>query len=161
MPVRPTASAPWLEPSFGQTDGFMYADLGSDRAQELIDQITRRYENGGGGQARILQLGPGGLPMSMGSNATFVPPPSGGAPPSECFSLSKFRCRWWLTCVCCSAFRGRTDGRNDGRRRIRWTSSRHGWTPRHGWTSRDGRTSWRTANAIRAAAVWRSRRTPW
>lgn len=62
------------------------ADLGSDRAQELIDQITRRYENGGGGQARILQLGPGGLPMSMGSNATFVPPPSGGAPPSQCFS---------------------------------------------------------------------------
>ncbi|KWU45738.1 zf-U1-domain-containing protein, partial [Rhodotorula sp. JG-1b] len=58
-----------------------YANLGSDRAQELIDQITRRYENGGGGQARILQLGPGGLPMSMGSNATFVPPPSGGAPP--------------------------------------------------------------------------------
>lgn len=58
------------------------ADLGSDRAQELIDQITRAYENGGGGQARILQLGPGGMPMSMGSNATFVPPPAGGPPPS-------------------------------------------------------------------------------
>lgn len=68
---------------FGRLTVFMYADLGSDRAQELIDQITRRYENGGGGQARILQLGPGGLPMSMGSNATFVPPPSGGAPPSQ------------------------------------------------------------------------------
>ncbi|GAA5864653.1 hypothetical protein JCM3774_006027 [Rhodotorula dairenensis] len=58
-----------------------YANLGSDRAQELIDQITRAFENGGGGKARILQLGPGGLPMSMGANATFVPPPSGGLPP--------------------------------------------------------------------------------
>ncbi|CEQ39098.1 SPOSA6832_00622 [Sporobolomyces salmonicolor] len=54
-----------------------YASLGNDRAQELIDQITRAYENGGGGQARILQMGPGGLPMGVPQGAI----PLGVRPP--------------------------------------------------------------------------------
>ncbi|BGP37312.1 U1 small nuclear ribonucleoprotein C [Rhodotorula kratochvilovae] len=57
-----------------------YANLGSERAQELIDEICRKYENGGGGQARILQMGANGLPASMG-NLAFVAP-GAGAPPS-------------------------------------------------------------------------------
>ena len=72
-------------------------DLGSERAQELIDEICRKYEGGGGGQARILQMGANGLPASMG-NLAFVapgagaPPPGvggggGGAPPSTSRSL--------------------------------------------------------------------------
>ncbi|ORY90925.1 U1 zinc finger-domain-containing protein [Leucosporidium creatinivorum] len=46
-----------------------YASLGSDKAQDLIDQIAARYEGGGGGMARQLPMGPG-----------FQGPP-GGAPP--------------------------------------------------------------------------------
>ncbi|GJN87966.1 hypothetical protein Rhopal_000921-T1 [Rhodotorula paludigena] len=61
-----------------------YANLGSDRAQALIDEICRKYEHGGGGQARILQMGPGGLPSSMG-NLAFVAP-GGGAPPPMRFA---------------------------------------------------------------------------
>lgn len=51
------------------------AALGSDRAQELIDQITRAYENGGGGVARQ-------LPM----NAGMMGPPMGGPPGGSTFN---------------------------------------------------------------------------
>ncbi|GAA5821531.1 hypothetical protein JCM10212_000138 [Sporobolomyces blumeae] len=69
-----------------------YASLGNDRIQELIDNICAAYEHGGGGQARILQMGPGGLPMGAPVGAVAMgqmggggggPPPMGGmgAPP--------------------------------------------------------------------------------
>ncbi|KPV76944.1 uncharacterized protein RHOBADRAFT_12782 [Rhodotorula graminis WP1] len=57
-----------------------FANLGSERAQELIDEICRKYEGGGGGQARILQMGANGLPASMG-NLAFVAPGAGAPPP--------------------------------------------------------------------------------
>ncbi|GAA5955519.1 hypothetical protein JCM3765_006802 [Sporobolomyces pararoseus] len=74
-----------------------YASLGNDRVQELIDQICAAYEHGGGGQARILQMGPDGLPMgapvgaiAMGGNVGMpLPPPGavqGGAPPPMRFA---------------------------------------------------------------------------
>lgn len=58
----------------------MYAALGNDRVQELIDQICAAYEHGGGGQARILQMGPDGLPMGapVGAIAMGQGPPGGG-----------------------------------------------------------------------------------
>lgn len=63
-----------------------YASLGNDRVQELIDQICAAYEHGGGGQARILQMGPDGLPMgapvgaiAMGGNVGMPLPPPGAA----------------------------------------------------------------------------------
>ncbi|GAA5870991.1 hypothetical protein JCM16303_001653 [Sporobolomyces ruberrimus] len=72
-----------------------YASLGNDRVQELIDQICAAYEHGGGGQARILQIGPDGLPMGApqgaiamgggggggGGMGGMMPPPGGGPPP--------------------------------------------------------------------------------
>ncbi|GAA5924871.1 Yhc1p [Sporobolomyces koalae] len=65
-----------------------YASLGNDRVQELIDQICAAYEHGGGGQARILQMGPDGLPMgapagaiAMGGNQGAGGPMMGGMPP--------------------------------------------------------------------------------
>lgn len=70
-----------------------YASLGNDRVQELIDQICAAYEHSGG-QARILQMGPDGLPMGAPVGAVAVggnvgmpfPPPSGGAPPPMRFA---------------------------------------------------------------------------
>lgn len=78
--------------------------LGNDRVQELIDQICAAYEHGGGGQARILQMGPDGLPMgapvgaiAMGGNVGMPLPPPGAAqgggaapPPSMSPSLCFF-----------------------------------------------------------------------
>ncbi|GAA5902058.1 Yhc1p [Sporobolomyces salmoneus] len=74
-----------------------YASLGNDRVQELIDQICAAYEHGGGGQARILQMGPDGLPMgapvgavAMGGNVGMPLPPPGavGAPSTSPSSTS-------------------------------------------------------------------------
>ncbi|SCV72349.1 BQ2448_3886 [Microbotryum intermedium] len=75
--------------------------LGSDKAQDMIDQIARKYEGGAGGVARVLPMGPGmtgnmngppqmrnfgapppgfqpgGPPLRFGNG----PPPGYGAPP--------------------------------------------------------------------------------
>jgi len=81
----------------------VYPALGNDRVQELIDQICAAYEHGGGGQARILQMGPDGLPMGApvgaiamgqgppgGGGMGGMPPPMGGAgAPSKFFSLQQ------------------------------------------------------------------------
>ncbi|GAA5973677.1 hypothetical protein JCM11641_005076 [Rhodosporidiobolus odoratus] len=75
-----------------------YASLGNDKAQDLIDQIVRAFETGqrGPGEARILQMTAGGLPVGMvgvgeggaplrfAGPATSAPPPGAmtGPPPS-------------------------------------------------------------------------------
>ncbi|SCZ91743.1 BZ3500_MvSof-1268-A1-R1_Chr5-1g07644 [Microbotryum saponariae] len=49
--------------------------LGSDKAQDMIDQIARKYEGGPGGVARVLPMAPGMMGNMNG------PPQSYGAPP--------------------------------------------------------------------------------